>query len=294
MTVMAIIHVAGGPGLASPELMNKLFSVWPQAYPARSSFSMKAPEDGAAVQEVERILNHHGFRRWTERHRRRDESCEYSFNRIRVYDDLDFAHAPLLRIFPEENVQNLEYRQSDGVLWLKAEHLKRQRHTFLVADGLTRAVPICSDTVKNQLESEKLSHLRFLPTVIVDDEDSMIAARPNHDHHPWWEISSDLVLPPVSTFLLKKDVKTMQDVPREQASRVQLIEPGAPGLELHYFHSELTAIDSFDIALSYEWKYGGETDRYRIVSNRFYEICKKYKIKTSWIPVRIDQGVVLP
>lgn len=290
MQVMAIIIVMGESADAKPDLMRRLHELWPQDFLRLKYFRMKAPEDGAAVQEVERTLNLHGFRRWTDLHRRRDESCEYSFDRIRVYDDFDFAHAPLLRIFPEENVQNLEYRQSDGVLWLKAEHLKRQRHTFLVADGLTRAVPICSDTVKNQLESEKLSHLRFLPTVIVDDEDSMIAARPNHDHHPWWEISSDLVLPPVSTFLLKKDVKTMQDVPREQASRVQLIEPGAPGLELHYFHSELTAIDSFDIALSYEWEYGGETGRYRIVSNRFYEICKKYKIKTSWIPVRIDQG----
>jgi hypothetical protein len=63
---------------------------------------------------------------------------------------------------------------------------------------------------------------------------------------------------------------------------------------LHYRRSDLEDLAPFDLARTYEpfGNYSGY-DRQNcslIASKKFYEVCVANKLKTDWVPVRIEES----
>jgi len=109
---------------------------------------------------------------------------------------------------------------------------------------------------------------------------------------PFWEVTSDFILPPVSPSveLLDKSGKRVWPGSVASVSRVGGLY-NSP--ELHYRASDLRAIDSFDIAKTYESFGIAGTERKPdycpiIVSKKFYELCQHHNFKVDWLPVHID------
>ena len=102
---------------------------------------------------------------------------------------------------------------------------------------------------------------------------------------PFWELTSDLVLPRLAN--TRQLIYGYNSAPFDgDYSKVLILTDGFyTTAEYHYRASDLRAIEPFDVAVVSE-NLGGFPDK--IVSRRFYEFCKKEKLRMEWVPVRID------
>lgn len=213
----------------------------------------------------------------------------------REYDADDFAKCKLLEFRPPPEANNYGAIErggpnGDGDMIVPEQQMPEVDFDFLFGRGYWYFVP---ERIKAVLQSGDLVGVRFRPTyyfplgMSVEDTDETVRARHGT---PYWELDSDRRLPPLSPSIVLVDDK-QQAVPHGSPGPCH---PRIDGLyrssELHYRASDLAKIGPFDLARTFEQfvPFGSPGDRPLIASKRFYDFCTEHRLKTGWVPVRID------
>jgi len=131
-----------------------------------------------------------------------------------------------------------------------------------------------------------LLHMAYVPIDIVGKGGRVLA--PFRDH---WELTSDLVLPPLSRECV---LKTNKDEPfsGDYTNGCHLIEGNYFIAELHYEASALRRVEPFDLALTREQFGNGPpalAPQY-VASQRFYRFCMDCGIQIAGRVVRVDES----
>jgi hypothetical protein len=230
---------------------------------------------------------------------------EYSIEVRREYDEVDFQNCRLLRLLAGGNAYDRDPRY-EGLLRVKlfddnGKPWKRDE-SEIHAIGHYGGWTIVSDRTRRLIEASDLRRIGVRPTWCVpntpEGRDDMAAAYPWDGHgEPWWELVSDVALPPMShrAILLDKQgdrITNRRDYDKAIAQRESLITIDATirDPEPRYLEAEITGLGGFDYALTYE-RFGGEINdsgRKPIVSHRFYRFCRDNGITCNYVPVRLD------
>ncbi len=157
-----------------------------------------------------------------------------------------------------------------------------------------------ADWVRQIFEEHDLAGIEYLPTLPVSRRD--FSPLDWGDHAPFWELRPTTTLPPTTNRRRHEDgSQALRDDPHarivENLFEYQATESSdnarwLAGLsydcaQLHYSRSDLGSLRTIDFAWSWEVISGWGT-RYHIVSQRFYQICQKHKIRCGFEPVVID------
>ncbi|CAG1002008.1 hypothetical protein PHYC_02961 [Phycisphaerales bacterium] len=153
-----------------------------------------------------------------------------------------------------------------------------------------RVVP---ERVRRILEAEQIRHIVFLPTLLAPGWptafDRFMSWEDMHEE-PWWEIQSDLRLPPLSSRCRLVDAAGEPYNPHGPFKGLYVEEGNYENPEMHYRASDLAQLPSFDIALTHENFGAGNRDEIGtlVVSQRFRQVCIKHNLKVGFWPVRVD------
>lgn len=159
-----------------------------------------------------------------------------------------------------------------------------------------RVVP---QRVRAIFEAEGVRHVTFLPTMLCPQWGSksrhtewtkFLTWEEIHEE-PWWEMSSDVRLPPVSP-TCRLATLDGEDYDPEKPFRGLFLEEGNyEQPEMHYRRSDLAKVPPFDIALTHENFGAGNRDEIAtlVCSQRFRQVCLKHKLKIGFWPVRVDE-----
>ncbi|MCA9305628.1 MAG: hypothetical protein KDA16_03805 [Phycisphaerales bacterium] len=209
----------------------------------------------------------------------------------RKYSRSDLLQSEFLKFNGLKYASELGWRtKPEGLVILPVRSLQRiidSRSDTLYTDrpGWT----VVSDRVKDLVEQSDLRHISFRPTVLVSGrgrpEDPMVSW--SEVGAPWWEITSDYTMPPLSPTV---EIVAQDGSPfvSYETQNLELREGSYEVPELHYRRSEIAEADWFDLALSHEHIGKPPHQQMKIASQRFYQFCSSHHIKASWMPVRID------
>ncbi|HYG74567.1 MAG TPA: hypothetical protein VEK08_06140 [Planctomycetota bacterium] len=238
-----------------------------------SLFLSEYPIEATETNDVLRLLEQQGMRP-ASRSKYPRSSEEYGLQYRYEYDRSDYEQAELLIPMPKASVGQVVTRSAKGLLKLEG-HAYRKAYSIACANWPWRVV---SDRVKKAIEDAGLSHAVFRPTDKEDENDRT-------EGITVWELTSDFILPPLSPrgTAVHNDGTPFSG---DYGKGFQLEEGFFSFPELHYTRSSLVEAGPFDFGLTREL-YGGDHPRL-ITSQRFYQLCAKLKIRTEWIPVRID------
>ena len=286
MRVLAKVSTVEREG--SEGLYRQLCDIYPEGDFHGRGFAFTLPYDEPRTQTLLAVLADHGFQPINSAVPGQTRPL-YSLSLVREYTTHDFEEAELLRPVP------LVYYDSgwtlDGRVTLIAQtglddNDEPYPGGIQPDEDIAQAQFACvvSSRLRGLLEQSSLTHFAFKDVVIDDPEDI-------HLPGPIWQLTSDLILPPLSprNFLTDAYGKVLasgergvgQTFVREgQTVPDALYEP----VEMHYSRAVLDTVGSFDLALAYEWSSSG----YLVVSSRFYRFCTEAGLKMRWEPVRID------
>lgn len=284
MKVVARIHLSLRD--VPREVADGLGRIFPEGL-AYGSFRSELPEEDPRTRQILEFLTGHGLSPW--RGLRPHTKRDFSLNLERVYSRADIESAPLLELAPSAYAEGAS-RDEAGLLRLRPDReilrekggwfaLTRPPGLFLAcADGL-----VVSDRLKTAIEAAGLRHVVFRPVGATEGE---LPA-------PFWELTSDLVLPPLAKRCRFFDAIDGHEVSGDYSGPFVMREGGTfPELgydpaECHYDAESLAAVEPFDLALGFE-EYTGPNSRLRIASQAFRLFCRKQKIRVEWKPVRVD------
>lgn len=198
------------PNGISTDLLESLCSIDPKGRTGSlgHAFRTTLPLADPRVAKIESILNDASYRRWD----RLSETLrnEYVYLLSRVYDTTDLKAAELLELHPpSEAFVRGEWRRSFDTQLAVA---KPSRHQVITVSR--HGCYAVKDDAKKRLASENLRGVVFKPAItrysIDDDEDDDDDLPDNND--VWWELTSDIVLPPLapSMRLLHEDNNPFQ------------------------------------------------------------------------------------
>lgn len=152
---------------------------------------------------------------------------------------------------------------------------------------------VVPERVKSQLESIELSHVRFRETVLRDVRDGPsvpLEWGSYADSEPWWELTSDIVLPPMSPRMMILDWEKNRVSSGYDAACV-LKDPNDPRVrypELHYRAEDMRSVGEWDLALTFERTAARDDARLLVASKRFYDAWRECGLRADWVPVRLD------
>jgi len=195
---------------------------------------------------------------------------------LRKFDDEDLAAAKYLQIAAEESVSNFYNRTSSGVLQIKTGYHNKR---FRVASVFGKIV--VHDTVREEFKNQKFKHLLLRRCEVYG------GGAEKHENFPIWEVTSDLVLPPLSPKCKFCDCYGGSEY--TDPTKGCTIDDGLYVPTQHrYRESDLSSVEPFDTAHTREAFGFGLASHRLIVSQRFYQFCKKQKFKMWWYPVVLD------
>lgn len=250
----------------------------------RRSLELKADDPDAT--KMEHLLRLAGLKPSVGGSRQSDD--EYYTNRSRQWDlaDLDGAEflwlrvqTPRISIFVEDNDHRCfcaEHKELPKAKWC------------LGGNGL---LAFCPEEVEELLIQEEFDHLQLRPLKVK----RRIRGHPYfvvvENARRWWQLMSDLTLPPFAPSIRKQRLTDGAVVDRHDAGNVECTEPPYRELQPAYLKSEWMSVPHFDVAMSFEHRLmPSDLIRWLIVSKRFYEFCKKVGLKADWVPVRFEEG----
>lgn len=275
----------------TPDQLEAVRQLCPEGKFYQTCFDLYLSTADVRFDELLRLLDGWGYRRWGGE-KRRDDLREYSVYLFRIYDKSDWDDAQYLELWPSgEHCITNEGRDSHGRLMLARPTLKHPRRVGLSLTAATLGVVLVTQHARDVLDRCGLHGLRFRPTVLVRGTGLREhATRPiPWDQYksslPWWELTSDIVLPSLSPSLDLRNWKTRQPFrPTERLTACSL------PAELHYRRADLAALPPFDVAHTFENFGPAHSPSYRtVVSKRFYDCCVAHALKSHWAPVRIDE-----
>lgn len=217
---------------------------------------------------------------------------------IREYEPADFTDVEYLEFWPDplDCVENAG-RNEQGYLRLQRPSLEcAVAHGGNLHSVIFGEIIVPQD-VRDRFLASGFRHLMFQPTVLVTGEglyEQRIRPIPWEQFEvtqPWWELTSDVVLPPLSPTMDLRNWKSGEPFrPADRLVRCHAKDGFYNHAERHYRRSELARLESFDVALTFENFGSSHTPSYGIVvSKRFHDCCTENNLKGRWAPVRIDE-----
>lgn len=290
---MRIIVSATGINLEK-EAIDALSRIYPEGRRGQYHFGFRLPQEDSRVHAIIKWLAAAGLHpRSVDRQGPLDRSKEYLMRLHREYDPLDLEKSEYFELIPSSQTEGL-FRNDRGEIKIDGRELQPS------ADFASTKLSwiIVPDRVKRLLQQSDLHHIAFRPTVLVGG----LLAKDHKEPvpwevygEPWWELTSELILPPLSPSVDLRDANG-QPLPygsNNFSNGCHLREGLYSHPELHYPKRDLQAIEPFDAALTYEpfGNKGVPLDwRKLVVSRRFREVCLEHEWNTDWVPVRIDEG----
>lgn len=278
------------------ELLDRLIAVYPEGQCGAQGhgFEVCLPADDPRIPAIQELLARGGRRPWADHSRALNKTCEYHYEQLRSYGNSDWDGLPLLELAPSVSCPGMFRCEENGFVKLHLDDLDNSAD-FAKANVERYVVP---ERTKRCLENANLKHVMFRPTLLCDrsrGKAGQLAPLVPWDDWgpPWWEITSDYRLPPVSPAMELLDPVTGQVISRGNPDALYVQREGFyQPAELHYLKSELPDLDDFDLAQTFE-TFGGHKrwdEHTLIASRRFYEFCRDHDLRTDWVPVRVDPG----
>jgi hypothetical protein len=274
-TIMKAEVVIGAifPHEVDTSLYRALVRNFPEGKEPRG-FRFRVAESDPRCAKVLDMLHAAGLHPWKD-HTRKPTQREFSFRIERIYDRTDWEAAEYLQPCSETCIRDIEIRNKEGLLELIPDFLRRKPQIGLAGAGNL----VVSEAIRDLLGQAKFKHLVFRPTVLVAEDPTDFPVN-------YWEVTSDFILPPLSPtcVLVDGDGKPWSG----DLNKLCLINEG-PYMppELHYRREDLQSVEPFDAGITRESLVRrGQGDL--IVAKRFYEVCKKHKLRLKWWPVRVD------
>jgi len=269
------------------EIFEDLCRIYPKGDQKRW-FECTLSEDDPRFQAVIDRLTHAGFQPWSDHFRKR-QSNEYCLRLDREYTAEDLQDVLYFEPRPISYCEGLT-RDLDGRIEINVDRLERDAGIAVAFSTLL----VVSTQNKTELEHERMQHLGFRPTVLIDEFEGSIPWSDYGDEY--WELTSDLSLPPLSTSckLLHEDGQVFTgDFPRGCYVEKGLFLHG----EIRYNASDLATVGEFDFARTRE-QFGGRNRGYKdidaskglVASRRFYDFCNARGLGVEWIPVYVEEG----
>lgn len=217
---------------------------------------------------------------------------QYFYGVHREYDDDDFRNATYLRLVHASKLCDEQKRDSEGRLILEGWRLTPELRMGCV---LFKAA-VVSDKLRQTIEKEGFIGVAFRPLKLIPASEVMDirnskgdvrrVTRQDQDHLEkeghFWELTSSIILPPIEPArLLNRDSQQFAG----DYSRGVWLKDDFPPPELYYRESALSKVEPFDFALTFEHI---PEERWPVVSQRFRQFCIREKLKTDWLPVRLN------
>ncbi|WP_406693696.1 hypothetical protein V5E97_21935 [Singulisphaera sp. Ch08] len=275
-------------------LIESLRSLFPEQILPKG-FMCEAPLDDERTRQVLHLLEQAGLKPWdfTTGLEKKSDS-EFSISLIREYDADDLAACDYLEIWPPSKAYHPEadLRTDSGEMLIPQRHLPRG---FAIMSSHLYRSYFVTEHAKSVLEAVPFRGVRLKPASYQPSSHRKISTDPSNalgPSTPYWELDSDLTMPPLSPTvrLTDRDCKPVRraDFSNGMQRTDNLFKP----VELHYRKSELERLEEFDLARTFE-PFGNHRGYQRlfcplVASKRFYETCVANKLKTGWAPVRVD------
>lgn len=210
------------------------------------------------------------------------------------------------RVYTHTDLLKFKYLQFDGGFgeawtgWLTDDRqrliLMKERRPKVRkgASDVSSGLPLCTTSLRENIEAQQYRHIAFRPTELRGDptfqgDPPRVVSGSLYDwsdikSEPWWQITSDLTLPPLSPNM------DLESTPG-QIERVVGVTPregayAAP--ELHYRRQDFDGLPDFDAALTYEHIRGLYDFQNLIVSTRFYKFSHENRLPWKFLPVHVD------
>lgn len=271
----ATCHILVFQDRVSSNCFEALAAVFPQGKRG-ISFELKLPPDHPAIPKVIQVLQAHGLKmRPNASVPARKEFIDITY--YREFEDSDLASAAFLETRAEQAVGYGFDRTENGQLRITTEYLTKRFRVASVGDSV-----VATEPVRASMEKQRLEHLAFRRCQVVGDGSE------DYEDFPIWELTSDLVLPPLSPNCKLCDCSGGTDYTNpEKGCSVDdgLFLP----TQYRYRASDLSAVGAFDAAHTREAMGFQLKSHPLIVSQRFYQYCQQQKFKLWWYPVIIDE-----
>jgi hypothetical protein len=280
-------------------LVNRLKSMCPVSGGSDNSFlaPMLSP-DSDDLKNLLQCLHeaglseHDGFGRC-------DRTKQYRIVANREYAAEELAQVPLLALdWANAKPYILDAgRNPLGLLAIEPKYLPRCPQPKIHTTETAYVVP---DPVRHLIEHAGLQRVAFKPTVLTPRmSDGPYVSWESAKLEPWWELTSDKWMPPLSIsndlrFLGTDEPLTEKDRNGRNYGRgIYLREGVYRRPESRYRRNDLQQMlpmDLCDLARTYEpFGHWADSDRrYLIASQRFYRFCVEHDLGGEWVPVRID------
>lgn len=270
-----------------------LRTLFPQQIPR--GFRCRAPLDDPKTQEVLARLNDAGLTPWDfNRGQPLKDGSEYMLEFEREYAKCDYEICEYLEIWPTGKAVHIEAssRTDSGQIILPQR--KMPRGFAIMITHLHRAFFV-TERAKLVLEANGMRHVNFRPASYrpsVGKSDEAEGAVIDRHDQPYWEIDSDFTMPSLSPSMRFTDEDGGPWVRDDFSNGLQAREGFFTRPELHYRESDIANIGPFDLARTFEpfgnYRHYDRLNCRLIASRRFYETCVANKLKTEWVPVRVD------
>lgn len=292
MKILARLSISSSE--VDPVLLAKLRSEFPEQEALRG-FSLVKHIDDNCMQEALDLLGAAGLRPWDfNQERPLEVGVEYYLTYERVYDATDLSACEYLQILPPPKAFHMEayWRTESGRIILPKYKMPRG---FDIMITNLRIAYFATERAKTTIEEARLRNISFLPACFGparlqkgDTEDSIAAQYGRF----YWEIDSDFTMPPLSPSMRFKTADGSPWRRGDYSNGLHACEGLFRRPELHYRRSDLDRLEPFDLARTLE-PFGNYRSYDKqlcplIASGRFYETCVAGKLKTGWIPVRVD------
>lgn len=267
--------------------VDELATIYPEGRVDDYRFRCRLPEGDDKLSAILEWLHGHGLKPFDVFVTKSGERDRFRLARHREYDAADFAGVRYARLWPTARGNGLFRDERGRVKMIEGDFPRR---ADLVRTPLSWVV--VPDRVKAVIDAERFRGVAFRPTVLVGGSKLPSEAVPkpwSRFGEPWWELTSDVVLPPLSpTMEVYDEVGNLVSggdcsggcYPREG----HYVQP-----EYRYRAEDLARVEPFDFARTAEvFGCAGHTDTWHYVGSRqIRELCLGHKWKCDWIPVRL-------
>lgn len=267
-----------------------LVAIYPAGRDAPHAFSCTLPAEDQRTRLILERLAKAGYQPWTDKSRSMDFAREFIVDWDREYSAADLAECDFLELWSRHQMHGIS-RDGDGRIKLLEGNLDSDAD-FAQALSAWYVIP---DRARCILEAGGLRHVKFRPTVLLQGRWADAKAEPvdwSKYGEPWWEITSDYVLPPLSPHMTFTNRYGKPVRHGEFSDGFHVREGLYQRPELRYGRSNLNSCAPFDLARTLEPQTNGpgfdRNDCPLIVSRRFYQFCCERGLQAEWVPVRLD------
>lgn len=284
-----VVHIpALNPAEYGAQLTQRLAAIFPSGLEPHSGwFGIRLPLDDPRCSDVLQGLEQAGLKPWESRNRPIKRGVEFSVNYIRTYDDADLDACTYLQLLPDTRLESVlpktvEEAKSRNLVHIALADIDPS-FDFMLVDRCHAVVP---RRVRMLLDGAGLIGLAWRPIVLWDSH-----KRSNRriEAEAFDDLIGERILPPVSPTVELYDSRTKQRVAPGHPDPVRLQEGLYTPVEPHYRAADLEAFGPFDVARTFERPWGGDHNRHIIVSSRFYRFCREHRLRTGFVPVRIEE-----